>query len=189
VPIVGTPRTERPMIIRFYCQKGGLPVIIRDEVLESFEKVYPEELRMTAREKQEFFSEQYNSLGIWMTLQREGDIPVWVAETFGTIARDLYDPGDTDQRFQGDVKQYPGSFYIYSTTVLPAFQGKGYAHMLRAYLLGILRASTRYTRISGHATTRKMLHIAQEFGAVPVGEAHDGWYGSPRTAQFYVGDI
>lgn len=74
--------------------------------------------------------------------------------------------------------------YWYTTTILPQYRGKGLAEALVAYHIARLRIM-RVRGIMGHATTPAMRHIREKFGAKVLKE-HKNWYGTGRTAYFYV---
>ena len=76
------------------------------------------------------------------------------------------------------------SCYCYSTTVLPAFQGKGLGKLLKAFWLG-KAAGRGYDRVLGHATSEGIVGLLRGFGA-EFSTVHKNWQGSPRTAVFYT---
>jgi hypothetical protein len=154
------------------------------EHLEAFEELYPEELRMTGKEKQAFFGDHPSAIGYWLISPSRRP----VAEMFGAAVADVDGEDEEDSDFQKDLKSVDRytTFYIYSTTVLPEFQNEGMATRMRLKFLKFL-AIRGYQRVCGHATTPAMMRIAEKFGAVRVGLPHPNWYGSQRTAQFYVG--
>lgn len=75
--------------------------------------------------------------------------------------------------------------YVYSTTLLPEYQGQGLGKILSAYVLGHLRGDGFYKELCGHATSPGMAAIRHELGAV-FGPTHEDWFGSGRKAEFYV---
>lgn len=78
-------------------------------------------------------------------------------------------------------------FYIGKITILPAFQGRGLGRLLFTYMLGMTRGSL-FKRISLHATTEKMNHLSNLFGA-QMGPAHSNWFNTGRTAIFRFIDL
>jgi hypothetical protein len=69
--------------------------------------------------------------------------------------------------------------------VLPPFQGRGLGKILKAAWLGYVYQ--RYPRavITGHSTAPAMARINEMFGAQHL-RSHANWYGTNRTARFYV---
>jgi GNAT superfamily N-acetyltransferase len=77
------------------------------------------------------------------------------------------------------------SYYVFSTTILKPYQGRGYGKLLKAYTLGLLRTTT-YTFMIGHATTPRAVKLNEDFGATFYPDkVHKDWYGSKRVAHFY----
>lgn len=84
-----------------------------------------------------------------------------------TLGEEIYDTDKDDDE----------SYYIYSTAVLPDYQGLGLVKAMRAML-------PPNTRIIGHATTPRMRNLVIRDGATIL-NTHHNWYGSGRTAHFY----
>jgi hypothetical protein len=75
------------------------------------------------------------------------------------------------------------SLYVFSTTILPAFGGRGLATILKAYFQGYA-AALGFSSIVGHATSPAMVRVNRKFGAT-FGPVHERWYGTERVAHFY----
>jgi GNAT superfamily N-acetyltransferase len=142
-----------------------------------FEDQYEPELQSLAADKDYILD---RGLAAWMYV--DGQL---AGETFGLFVAD-------DDEVLIDLEDRPGGdFYVYSTTILPQYRGRGYGRILKAYFLGYLRGQFEWFRLKfptgviiGHATSPAMLKINKEFGAVVLAE-HRNWYGTPRTAWFY----
>lgn len=76
------------------------------------------------------------------------------------------------------------STYLYSFTILPAYEGKGYGKILLAYHLGYLRGRG-YSLFISHGTAPGMVALFKKFGGFFTEDGcHKKWYGTTRTAHF-----
>ena len=130
-----------------------------------FEDAYEPELTMDLDEKTRFLAHP-GTIALWMFV--DGAL---AAETYGA-------PGDDAPRTAGRA------IACNSTTILPAFRQRGFAKILKAYWLGMVRAAG-YTSVTGYATTPAMLAVNAAFGAVVTARI-DRYAGTSRTAHHYV---
>ena len=135
----------------------------------TFEDVYEEALRLDLDAKDEIVT---SGVAAWMFVN-------------GTMAGECY--GIAAGAFDDDIEDVvPGRsdvVYCYSTTLLPAFQGRGLSKILVAYWNGLARGAHFHT-VAGHATSSAMISVRASFGAT-FGAVHPRWYGTQRTAHFY----
>jgi GNAT superfamily N-acetyltransferase len=155
-----------------------------------FEEVYEESLRLSLEDKEDLF--EYPTLVV-AYLYVDG---VLAGETYGVPAQDLFDEGperesehldSADALFKdiATVAECADPLYCYSTTILPRYQGKGYGKVLKAYWLGLTEGS--FDGVCGHSTSPTMVALNNWFGAHHNYEpSSEDWYGSGRTAWFYV---
>lgn len=137
---------------------------------ECFEAIYEPELQLESADKDEILQ---NGIAAWILV--DGKL---AGESYGIC------PADLDEEIE-DIEGRPkNAFYIYSTTILPEFQGMKLGKLLRAFLHGLILASGKYDVICGHATSPAMVAINEFFGAEFVAH-HEEWYGTKRTAHFY----
>ena len=73
--------------------------------------------------------------------------------------------------------------YVYSTAILPAYQGRGLSKILKAYLLGILKQVGMW-HVIGHAREGASLHLCEEFGGTKL-VSFDDWYGTGERYWLY----
>jgi hypothetical protein len=77
---------------------------------------------------------------------------------------------------------------VYSTTILPKFQGKGYANILKAYFYGFM-STQNYDYILGHARISSgSLKLNEKFGAKQIQEFED-WFKTGETFVLYVNKL
>ena len=138
-----------------------------------FDDRYEEVLQLTVEAKRDLLR---HTIVIW--LRCDGEL---AGEIYGLSPKRMWDAchegiEDTDET---DDR----SLYVFSTTILPAFDGRGLATILKAYFQGFA-AARGYTAIVGHATSAAMVRVNQKFGAT-FGPTHELWYGTTRTAHFY----
>lgn len=148
-----------------------------------FEEAYEESLRISLEDKAELFSPHYGPVVDYLLV--DGEL---AGETYGVqvaaLAEDEEDPLPDLDIVPPDKQAL--TCYCYSTTILPAFQGRGLGHILKAHWLGKV-FNGGYDLVIGHSTSPDMAYINETFGAHHVeGREHTSWYGTPRTARFYV---
>lgn len=134
-----------------------------------FEKQYEKALRNEDEEKDYILSKR---LAVWLYV--DGKL---AGEAYGIIVK------EDDEDIEDTVGR-PNDIYCYSTTILPAFRGKGLGKILKAYWLGYVWAKYPGRIIIGHATSPAMVKINKQFGARFLG-SHEKWYGTDRVAHFY----
>ncbi len=146
-----------------------------------FEKVYAENLQSDLQEKQELKDD-----GIEFVYLVDGETGALIGETYFIPLDKMKDwPADEAQPDEG-LDEYYGTnaMYVYSTTILPKYQGKGYGKILKAYYLGLC-ASRGFDYSIGHARFNGSIQLNQSFGAKIVGEFSD-WYKTGETYFLYV---
>jgi GNAT superfamily N-acetyltransferase len=78
------------------------------------------------------------------------------------------------------------SIYVWSTTILPHFQGLGYGKKLREEFARYA-SEKGYAKLVGHATSIDMFTIVKRMGAIDHEKGmHRNWYDTNRTAYFYT---
>lgn len=135
-----------------------------------FDEQYPEQLQFDEEEKKEVLANA--AVAIWMFV--DGKL---AGECYGTPVTQL---GEEIP----DTAEYPYALYCDSTTILPEFQGCGLGRILKDYYNEQAFAKGFKTLI-GHATSEGARKLNEKYGA-EWGASHDGWYGTDRTAHFYV---
>jgi GNAT superfamily N-acetyltransferase len=137
-----------------------------------FEDIYEKNLRLSLERKKEILTKGFAA---WMMVD-------------GILAGEIYGirPSDLHEKIEDVDGNERDTIYLYSTTILPQFQGKGLGKILQAYWQGSLPPSIKV--IIGHATTDIRMKIHLFFGAKLLKE-HRNWYGTKRTAQFYRIDL
>jgi GNAT superfamily N-acetyltransferase len=76
------------------------------------------------------------------------------------------------------------AIYVFSTTILPNFQGHGLGTILKAFFLGVA-SQTGFPLVLGHARSGWSVRLNETFGA-QIGTAHPDWYRSGETYYFYT---
>lgn len=156
---------------------------IDDETLMKFEGMFEPELQMDLGEKKLLLATG-TIFHLWY-----GDKVV--AEQCVSNARHL--AAARDSMILGDIQEFDAKTpwrYIYSTAVVPEWHGHGYARILSAYVLGYLRAQAlsgnkHVTHVFGHSTSSAMTDVRSFLGARFL-KSHESWFGTERTAHFYV---
>jgi GNAT superfamily N-acetyltransferase len=133
----------------------------------AFEEEYHPNLRLKLREKREMLK---RAIVIWMLV--DGEL---VGETYGM-------PLDGKDVMPGCPRD-PKSIYCYSTTILRAFQGKGYGEILKAAFIG--RVSKDFRRIYGHARPGASQALNVKFGA-RLGKTFKNWFETGEDYRVYV---
>jgi GNAT superfamily N-acetyltransferase len=134
-----------------------------------FEDQYEPELRLSLDEKRDLL---HDAIATFMFV--DGAL---AGETYGVSIP------DSGEEIEGYDMRDAGIVYCYSTTVLPAFQGRGLSRVLCAYWLGLVKQAG-FRLVLGHATSPAMIAVKRFFGARLI-TSHEGWYGTARVAHFY----
>ncbi len=138
-----------------------------------FDDQYEEVLQLTLEAKLDLLR---HTLAIW--LRYDGEL---AGEIYGLSPKRMWD--ECDEAIEDTDASDGDSFYVFSTTILPKFQGRGLATILKAYYQGLVTAGG-YKAIIGHATSPAMVRVNEKFGAT-FGPSHENWYGTERCAYFY----
>lgn len=146
---------------------------VRVEETMIFDDQYEEVLQLTVEAKRDILR---HTIVVW--LRFDGEL---AGEIYGLSPKRMWDA--CHESIEDTLQTDDRSLYVFSTTILPAFQGHGLATVLKAYFQGFA-AARGYTAIVGHATSPAMVRVNEKFGAT-FGPAHEGWYGTERVAHFY----
>lgn len=138
-----------------------------------FESCYEDALQLASEDKTPILA---NGIAVWMLV--DGEL---AGETYGIAPRSL--AIIADEEIEDCDPEDDASIYCYSTTILPKFQGRGLARVLKAHWLGRV-AERGFGRVVGHSTSPAMVNINREFGAFDLA-SHDNWCETERTAVFY----
>ena len=138
-----------------------------------FDEQYEEVLQLTLEAKLDLLR---HTIAIW--LRSDGEL---AGEIYGLSPKRMWD--ECDEEIEDTETSDGDSLYVFSTTILPKFQGRGLATLLKAYFQGLATARG-YKAIVGHATSPAMVRVNEKFGAT-FGPKHDNWYGTQRSAYFY----
>jgi GNAT superfamily N-acetyltransferase len=144
-----------------------------------FERTYHRNLRMSFEDKRKLLSTR-NSIVVWMY---EPESRRLIGETYGVPIDAAL--GDVDEA-TSDLQRFAKTrtLYVYSTTILPRYQGMGFGKILKAYLLG--RAfQAGYRVLIGHARQGPSVALNVHFGAELRGR-HANWYKTGEAYWFYV---
>ena len=155
--------------------KHDLPI----EDTMQFEVPYPIELQLDLEYKQEL-----KDRGAKFIYLVDADTNELVAETYFIPLDELkYDESSEHQLEDGLDNWYgKNAIYVYGTTVLPNYQGKGYASLLKAYFYGFL-STQNYELVLGHARISSgSFALNEKFGAKQL-EVFENWY---ETGDPYV---
>jgi len=142
-----------------------------------FEAVYHETLRVSLKKKIELFE---SAECVWLY---DAGTQELIGESYGVPVRDAFKPHE-QEGFE-DIQPYLDrkAFYVFSTTILPRFQGRGLGKILKALMLGVV-SQAGFEIVLGHARSGASLQLNRAFGA-EIGVAHPNWYGSGETYYFY----
>lgn len=138
-----------------------------------FDEQYEEVLQLTLEAKIDLLQ---HTLVIW--LHCDGAL---AGEIYGLSPKRMWDA--CAEEIEDTEISDDASLYVFSTTILPEFQGRGFATLLKAYFQGMVTARG-YAAIVGHATSPAMVRVNEKFGAT-FGPKHENWYGTERSAYFY----
>ncbi len=75
------------------------------------------------------------------------------------------------------------ALYVYSTTILSAYEDSGFGKILKAYVLG-RAVEAGYRWVVGHAKEGASLTLNQRFGA-KIHRRHTNWFGTGDPYRFY----
>ena len=138
-----------------------------------FDDVYEAALQLSLEEKRDLLG---HSLAVWLFC--DGEL---AGEIYGLSPKRMWD--DCAEEIEDTDRSDGDALYVFSTTILPRFHGRGLATILKAYYQGAI-AARGYRAIVGHATSPQMVTINAKFGAT-FGATHERWYGTERVAHFY----
>lgn len=144
-----------------------------------FEEIYPENLQMDLETKQELLDE--GALFLYVIDKETGKL---IGETY-SIPLDNMKDWDVDEHQPEDgLENWYGknAVYVYSTTILPEYQGKKLGEILKAYFLGM--AESQFDYVVGHARQGASIHLNKKFGA-KVEQPFDNWYQTGETFYLY----
>jgi GNAT superfamily N-acetyltransferase len=150
-----------------------------------FEEEYEEELREDEQTRRDIIS---NGLVVYMWLDE-----TLIGECYGITPYEYAYAIDQGQGFYDEEDAISDvdmsdreSVYVWSTTILPQYQGGGYGRKLREEFARYA-SEKGYAKLVGHATTQTMVHIARSQGAIfHLKGIHEEWFGTKRTAHFYT---
>jgi GNAT superfamily N-acetyltransferase len=140
-----------------------------------FEECYEEELRISPEERKDIIK---SGLVVYM----QGSCGL-IGECYGATPFALE---FIDETPEDCVPEDDESIYVYSTTILPMYQGQGYG---KALIEEFARHASDqgYVKLVGHATTPAMRYIREQQGAILHKKGvHEKWFGTNRTAHFYT---
>jgi GNAT superfamily N-acetyltransferase len=146
-----------------------------------FERRYHSELAMSLADKRDLLQER-NVLAVWMYVP--GRRRRLIGETYGVPVQVVL--ADEDPEGKADLQPFAKrrAFYVFSTTILRRYEGKGLGAILKAYLLGrAFEGGHRW--VVGHAKEGASVALNLRFGA-KLGRRHANWYGSGQPFRFYA---
>jgi len=146
-----------------------------------FEELYHENLRLSLEEKIELLGGSEDVECVWLYDPSTQEL---IGETYGVPVRDAINE-DEEEGFE-DLQPYwdQRAIYVFSTTILPKFQGQGLGRVLKAFFLGVA-SQAGFSLVLGHARSGRSVHLNEKFGA-QIGTAHQDWYGTGETYYFYT---
>ncbi len=143
-----------------------------------FEDEYPKSLQLSLRAKRKLLVESETA---WLYNAINNEL---IGETYGMPTEVMNSDWEDGWNDIEPYVQSGNAFYIYSTTILQKYQGKGFGKILKAYFLGQLSRHV-WNPIIGHAREGASVELNKLFGA-EIGAAHPNWYGSGETYYFYT---
>src|SRR5215831_3072482 len=146
-----------------------------------FERRYHPELAMSLADKRDLLKER-GVLAVWMYVP--GQRRRLIGETYGVPVLSVL--ADEDPEGKADLLPFAKrrAFYVFSTTILRQYEGRGLGAILKAYLLG--RAfEAGYQWVVGHAKEGGSVALNRRFGAA-LRQRHANWYGTGDPYRFYV---
>lgn len=149
-----------------------------------FERRYHRGLAMSLADKRDLLRER-GAIAVWMYAPGRRRRRRLIGESYGIPVRALLaedDDGEGDEDLQPFTKER--ALYVYSTTVLRRYEGRGLGTILKAYVLG--RAfEAGYRWAIGHAKEGASVALNLRFGA-ELGRRHANWYGTGDAYRFYM---
>jgi len=147
-----------------------------------FERRYHQELAMSLADKRDLLQER-DVLAVWMYVPGPRRRRL-IGETYGVPVQAVL--ADEDPEGRADLRPFANrrAFYVFSTTILLQYEGRGLGAILKAYLLGrALEAG--YQWVVGHAKEGASVALNRRFGA-ELRRRHPNWYGTGEPYRFYV---
>ena len=140
-----------------------------------FDRLYHPNLRQTVAQKRDVLR---TAITVWMY---DASRRALIGEAYGTPAEDAMDGGEGDD----DIGRYRGrtAFYVYSTTILPRFQGRRLGTILKAHHLGLIRQAG-FRVVIGHAREGASVALNVGFGATLL-TRHPDWHRTGEGYRFY----
>lgn len=169
-----TPRSERSIRLAF---TDRWP--LRETLV--FERRYHPNLAYSLGDKRALLREA-GVLVVWM--YEPGRQRRLIGESYGAPVRVFL--GEDDDEGKDDVRPFAKErvLYVYSTTVLPQDEGRGFGRILKAYLLG-RAVEAGYRWVVGHAKEGASVALNQRFGA-KLGRRHPNWADTGEPYRFYA---
>lgn len=145
-----------------------------------FESIYPENLQFELGDKQDL----KNSGATFITMiDEESGEPI--GESY-YLELDLMEDWEEDEHQKEDgLGNWYGKkcAYIYSTTILPPYQGKRYGAILKSFVLGRIKKEG-YDFVLGHARENGSIQLNEFFGGKRE-EKFEDWYKTGETYFLY----
>jgi ribosomal protein S18 acetylase RimI-like enzyme len=138
-----------------------------------FEKLFKPSLRLTFRDKKDLLFKECE-WRTWMFINGQ-----LMGETYAVRLSKSTEKIEGCNWFTKD-----STAYIYSTAILPDYQGQGYGALLKAYFLGLLSADKTLHYAVGHAYEGASIRMCEHFGAIPM-RRFNNWYKTGRSVVLY----
>ena len=141
-----------------------------------FDRLYHPNLRQTVAEKRDVLR---RAIAVWLY---DATRRTLIGEAYGTSAADA---AEDDGEGHDDIVRYRRrkAFYVYSTTILPRWEGRGLGTILKAHHLGRIRQAG-YRSVIGHARDGASVALNRRFGAKLL-TRHPDWHGTGDLYRFY----
>lgn len=137
-----------------------------------FEKVYPENLQLDLEEKKELLDS--GAEFIYLVDKDTGNL---IGETYFISLNKLEEEIEGTTKFRGQ-----NCAYVYSTTILPEYQGKRYGAILKGYFYGYIK--NKFDFVLGHARHNGSVQLNELFGAEII-DTFDNWYDTGERYYLY----
>lgn len=150
-----------------------------------FEELYSENLQLTLEVKNEL-----KELGCKFIYLLDGYTDELIGETYFIPLDDLEDEEPDEHQLEDGLEKWYGknAVYVYSTTILPKFQGKGYASLLKSYFYGFMSTQI-FDYAIGHARVSSgSLELNKKFGANEIMN-FENWFQTGESFVMYVKDL
>lgn len=138
------------------------------------EQEFDEETRMSLEEKKDLLK-QAIVCGIYFNYQLIGE---WYGFKLECLPEkdpeDQYCPGDDFPKFGTKSYSRMWTFYCYSNGLKKEFQRQGYGSILKAHMLGYLRA-LGFGTVIGHSHENGSIQLNERFGAKRI-HCFNNWY-------------